>query len=132
MNKTMYAIINLPIEKAGVDAPDYETYITDSPIDLIAVFEKAGYDPTDHCIEIYTADEEGEFVEGSDYDTFENFKKRFGDVVAVYGMDLYVTLNNDDITEYKTDDLYYEQAYQLDDGRWIAFDEAVNAWVMLG
>lgn len=77
MNKTMYAIINLPIEKAGVEAPDHETYITDSPIDLIAVFEKAGHDPAEHCIEIYTADEEGEFVEGSDYDTFDNFKKRY-------------------------------------------------------
>lgn len=77
MNKTMYAIINLPIEEAGVDAPDYETYTTDSPVDLIAVFEAAGHDPADHCIEIYTVDEDGEFVDGSDYDTFENFKKKF-------------------------------------------------------
>ncbi len=52
--------------------------------------------------------------------------------VKVWDQDFYVYINEDDITEYKTDDLYYEQAYQLDDGRWIAYDEAVNAWVMLG
>lgn len=52
--------------------------------------------------------------------------------VNIFGLDMEVEINEDLITEYKTDDLYYEQAYQLEDGRWIAYDEAVNAWVMLG
>lgn len=53
-------------------------------------------------------------------------------IVSLFGLDMDVEINEENIVEYKTDDLYYEQAYQLDDGRWIAFDEAVNAWVMLG
>lgn len=73
--------------------------------------------------------------DGSNIASIECIEKNndFDDLcVKVWEQDLYVYINEHDITEYKTDDLYYEQAYQLDDGRWIAYDEAVNAWVMLG
>lgn len=36
-----------------------------------------------YCIEEYEVDEDGEFVNGSDYDTLENFEKRYGTWYAV-------------------------------------------------
>ena len=208
--KTEYAIINAAI---GDTERDYEVFFRSSnPQEIINNLKANNYDPETTSIEDYTVDDDGEFYEGSNYDTIDNFIKRNGaaneliidlwndycertntherdyykmseleevlrgvegdilsddfdksmpyftqdsngklisvdrllDVyreemnggndlcVKVWEQDLYVYINEDDITGYKTDDLYYEQAYQLDDGRWIAFDEAVNAWVMLG
>lgn len=40
-------------------------------------------DDDDYTVEEYTVDDDGEFVEGSDYDTVENFKKRFGTWYAI-------------------------------------------------
>lgn len=40
-------------------------------------------DDDGYTVEEYTVDDDGEFVEGSDYDTVENFKKRFGTWYAV-------------------------------------------------
>lgn len=53
--------------------------------------------------------------------------------VSLWGLNEEVEINEKEITEYKTScgDVY-EQAYQLKDGRWVAFDEAICSWVMLG
>ena len=40
-------------------------------------------DDDNYTIEEYMVDDDGEFVEGSDYDTVENFKKRFGTWYAI-------------------------------------------------
>ncbi len=44
-----------------------------------------------------------------------------------------VEINENELTGYETScGETYENAYQLTDGRWVAYDEAVCAWVMLG
>lgn len=53
-------------------------------------------------------------------------------LVHVYGVNIDVEIDPDDVTFYKTDDLYYPEAYQLNDGRWIGYDDNFNGWVMLG
>ena len=40
-------------------------------------------DDDGYTVEEYMVDDDGEFVEGSDYDTVENFKKRFGTWYAI-------------------------------------------------
>lgn len=40
-------------------------------------------DDDDYTVEEYTVDDDGEFLEGSDYDTVDNFKKRFGTWYAI-------------------------------------------------
>jgi hypothetical protein len=53
--------------------------------------------------------------------------------VELFGTKEIVEINESEITSYETScgDVY-EKAYQLDDGRWVAFDEAIVDWVMLG
>lgn len=57
--------------------------------------------------------------------------------VEIYGLDLDVEIDENKIEEYDFTEYgqvveHYEESYVLDDGRWIAFDDAVNSWVMLG
>lgn len=40
-------------------------------------------DDDNYTVEEYMVDDDGEFLEGSDYDTVENFKKRFGTWYAI-------------------------------------------------
>ena len=40
-------------------------------------------DDDNYTVEEYTVDDDGEFLEGSDYDTVENFQKRFGTWYAI-------------------------------------------------
>ena len=53
--------------------------------------------------------------------------------VSLFGLNETVTINENEITSYETScgDVY-EEAYQLEDGRWIAYDNAICSWVMLG
>ena len=53
--------------------------------------------------------------------------------VSLFGLNETVTINENEITSYETScgDIY-EEAYQLDDGRWVAYDEAICSWVILG
>ena len=53
--------------------------------------------------------------------------------VNLFGTEEIVEINENEIEEFETScgDVY-EEAYQLDDGRWVAYDEAVCSWVMLG
>lgn len=52
--------------------------------------------------------------------------------VNIFGLDMTVDVIAKEVTEYISEDVFYKQAFQLDDLRWIAYDNAVNAWVMLG
>lgn len=123
-----YAIINTNI---GDTEKDYKVWFKSvNPFEIVEELPK--YDPNNNCVEEYTVDDDGEFYEGSNYDTFDHFTELTNDMIKVFGLDIFVTINDSRIQEYKTNDLYYEEAYQLEDGRWIAYDNAVNAWVMLG
>ena len=53
--------------------------------------------------------------------------------VELFGLNEEIEINEEEITSFETScgDIY-EEAYQLDDGRWVAYDEAVCSWVMLG
>ena len=53
--------------------------------------------------------------------------------ITLFGLEEQVTINENEITTYETScGEVYEEAYQLEDGRWIAYDEAICSWVMLG
>lgn len=53
--------------------------------------------------------------------------------VNIYGLNETYYVDENKIVKYETGNGdIYEEAYQLDDGRWIAFDDGVNSWVMLG
>lgn len=53
--------------------------------------------------------------------------------IRIFGTEEIFEIKESQIKSYETSSGdTYDQAYQLEDGRWIAFDEAVNSWVMLG
>lgn len=53
--------------------------------------------------------------------------------VELFGLNEEVNIDKNYIVSYETScgDIY-EEAYRLEDGRWIAFDEAICSWVCLG
>ena len=53
--------------------------------------------------------------------------------VKLFGTEENVTIDENEITSYETScgDIY-EEAYYLEDGRWIGYDNAICSWVMLG
>ena len=53
--------------------------------------------------------------------------------VNLFGTEENVIINENEITTYETScgDIY-EEAYQLKDGRWVAYDNAICSWVMIG
>ena len=53
--------------------------------------------------------------------------------VSLFGTNETVIINENEITAYETScgDIY-EEAYYLEDGRWIGYDNAICSWVMLG
>lgn len=74
-----YALLACSIEEATRPTMadcDYEIMTTTDSNEILTYIEVAGISKEDHCIEIYWADEDGEFVEGSDYDNIDNFEKR--------------------------------------------------------
>lgn len=52
--------------------------------------------------------------------------------VDIFGTDENLEIKENEITEIEVNGDIYEEAYMLEDGRWIAFDEGCNAWVMIG
>lgn len=74
---TEYAIINAPIEIATENNHDVRFESQDLDEILFQLTEMGG-DDSDTSIEIYAVDEDGEFVDGSDFDTVSNFLKRYG------------------------------------------------------
>lgn len=57
-------------------------------------------------------------------------------IVDIWGMGLQVEIEENKIEPYDLKDYdyieHYEESYALDDGRIIAFNEGLNAWIMLG
>lgn len=52
--------------------------------------------------------------------------------VTLFMLNEDVEVNENEIVSIRVNGDVYDEAYQLPDGRWIADDEAVAAWVMLG
>ena len=50
--------------------------------------------------------------------------------VDLFGLNETVEINQEEITEYKTDDIYYDESYKLDNGVLVAYDEAVCSCVI--
>lgn len=76
-----YSIIDMGVEELNFDLVDldYKQIFTSQSIGAILDKLDALNADDDHfSIEEYTAAEDGDFIEGSDYDTPSNFKKRLG------------------------------------------------------
>jgi hypothetical protein len=76
-----YAIIDMGVKDLNFDVVDldYKQVFTSQSIGAILdKLEELNADDDHFSIEEYTATEDGDFIEGSDYDTPSNFKKRMG------------------------------------------------------
>lgn len=77
--KKEYAIINAAINDTE---RDYEVYFKSSnPQEILNNLKANNYDPETTSIEDYTVDDDGEFYEGSNYDTIDNFISRLEDKI---------------------------------------------------
>lgn len=75
--KTMYAILDVNIHYDFTnDDDDHIIYKADNMEAITAELIRIGADDERYSIEIYRVDEDGEFFDGSDYDTPSNFRKR--------------------------------------------------------
>lgn len=76
--KREYAIINHNIDDAPTNNEDvfFESQDPEEIIRKLQELEDGQNDMTDYAIEEYTVDQDGDFFDGSDYDTVSNFRKR--------------------------------------------------------
>ena len=75
--KTMYAILDVNIHYDFTnDDDDHIIYKADNMEAINAELIRIGADDEHYSIEEYRVDEDGEFYDGSDYDTPSNFRKR--------------------------------------------------------
>lgn len=76
--KKEYAIISHNIEDAPLNTEDtlFESQDPEEIVKKLNELEEGSEDMTEYSIEEYTVDEDGDFVEGSDFDTISNFRKR--------------------------------------------------------
>lgn len=75
--KTRYAIRNVPYNYDDSDeATDFHIFEADTMEEISAELIRIGAKDDTHSVEIYTVDEDGEFYDGSDFDTPSNFRKR--------------------------------------------------------
>lgn len=76
--KKEYAIISHNIEDAPLNTEDtfFESQDPEEIIRKLNDLEEGGEDMNNYSIEEYTVDEDGDFVDGSDFDTVSNFRKR--------------------------------------------------------
>lgn len=75
--KEMIAIRDIPYNYDTDDEPtDFHIFEADNMEAITAELIRIGADDEHYSVEEYTVDEDGEFYEGSDYDTPSNFKKR--------------------------------------------------------
>jgi hypothetical protein len=83
--KKEFAVINHGIEDAPYHNWDVilETQDTKEILDWIMNAKEDGTDTSEYTIEEYTVTDDGEFYEGSDFDTLENFENRYGTWYAV-------------------------------------------------
>ena len=76
-----YSIIDMGIEKLNFDLVDLDykqIFTSQSTGAILDKLEELNADDDHFSIEEYTAAEDGDFIEGSDYDTPSNFRKRLG------------------------------------------------------
>ena len=79
MKKTVeYAIINHDIDNAMMHNEDV-LFTAQEPSEIISKLRDCGCTDDNSTVEIYYVDEDGDFLEGSDYDTPSNFIKRFSE-----------------------------------------------------
>jgi hypothetical protein len=83
--KKEYAIISHNIEDAPLNTEDtlFESQDPEEIVKKLNELEEGSEDMTEYSIEEYTVDEDGDFVEGSDFDTISNFRKRTAAVRSV-------------------------------------------------
>lgn len=75
--RTRYAIRNVPYNYDADDEPtDFHIFEADTMEEISAELIRIGAKDDTHSVEIYTVDEDGEFYDGSDFDTPSNFRKR--------------------------------------------------------
>ena len=76
--KREYAIINHNIDDAPTNNEDvfFESQDPEEIIRKLQELEDGQNDMTDYTIEEYTVDSDGDFYDGSDYDTVSSFRKR--------------------------------------------------------
>lgn len=76
--KREYAIINHNIDDAPTNNEDlfFESQDPEEIIRKLQELEDGQNDMTEYTIEEYTVDSDGDFYDGSDYDTVANFRKR--------------------------------------------------------
>ena len=76
-NKEMIAIRDVPYDyDTENENTDHHIFEAGSMEEINAELIRIGADDEHYSVEEYTADEDGEFVVGSDYDTPSNFRKR--------------------------------------------------------
>lgn len=75
--KTKYAIRNVPYNYDADDEPaDFHIFEADNMEAINAELIRIGADDDHYSVEEYRVDEDGEFYDGSDFDTPSNFRKR--------------------------------------------------------
>ena len=75
--RTMYAVLDVPYDYDFTDdASVHHIFEADNMEAINAELIMIGANDNTHAVEIYRVDEDGEFWEGSDYDTPSNFRKR--------------------------------------------------------
>ena len=75
--KTMYAVRNVPYNYDDSDeATDHRIYASFTAAEIIEELARIGADDQHYSVEIYRVDDDGDFYDGSDYDTPSNFIKR--------------------------------------------------------
>ena len=75
--KTRYAIRTVPYNYDDSDeATDFHIFEADTMEEISAELIRIGADDDHYSVEEYRVNEDGEFYDGSDYDTPSNFRKR--------------------------------------------------------
>lgn len=75
--KTMYAVRDVPYNYDMENEPtDHHIFEAGSMEEINAELIRIGADDEHYSVEEYSVDEDGEFYEGSDYDSPSNFRKR--------------------------------------------------------
>jgi DNA-binding transcriptional regulator YiaG len=76
MNINRYAILNCNCGKAPEEDVYAHIFEASTPEEIVAELIRIGATDEGYSVEEYEADEDGEFLEGSDYDSVSNFIKR--------------------------------------------------------
>ena len=75
--KTEYAILDVPYNyEFENDDVDHRIFTAEDMETISAELIRIGAKDTEYCVEIYRVDDDGDFYDGSDFDTPSNFRKR--------------------------------------------------------